>query len=88
IRKLLRKGRPSGSAYALLSRLYDDKRRKLDRLKLIEAMVEVEEFGENRTWKSVLVQGTYDELTDKPARHDERLHAWSLLQKQPFWWEP
>ncbi|MBB4443336.1 hypothetical protein M2310_006826 [Rhizobium leguminosarum] len=42
IRKLLRKGRPSGSAYALLSRLYDDQRRKLDRLKLIEAMVEVE----------------------------------------------
>ncbi|MGO6850290.1 hypothetical protein ACCS68_07780 [Rhizobium beringeri] len=42
IRKLLRKGRPSGSAYALLSRLYDDQRRKLDRLKLIETMVEVE----------------------------------------------
>ncbi|TBZ09293.1 hypothetical protein [Rhizobium leguminosarum] len=42
IRKLLRKGRPSGPAYALLSRLYDDQRRKLDRLKLIEAMVEVE----------------------------------------------
>ncbi|WP_027664971.1 hypothetical protein [Rhizobium leguminosarum] len=42
IRKLLRKGRPSGQAYALLSRLYDDQRRKLDRLKLIEAMVEVE----------------------------------------------
>ncbi|NKM01374.1 pyridoxamine 5'-phosphate oxidase family protein [Rhizobium leguminosarum] len=52
------------------------------------ACVQVEEFGENQTWKSVLVQGTYDELTDTPARHDERIHAWSLLQKQPFWWEP
>ncbi|MGO7373891.1 hypothetical protein ACCT04_34395, partial [Rhizobium ruizarguesonis] len=37
IRKRLRKGRPSGSAYALLSRLYDDQRQKLNRLKLIEA---------------------------------------------------
>ncbi|MDC7743495.1 hypothetical protein [Rhizobium binxianense] len=41
IRKLSLKGRPSGLAYELLGRLYDDQRRKLDRLKLIEAMVEV-----------------------------------------------
>ena len=62
---------------------------KIDRLRAKSpACVQVEEFGENRTWKSVLVQGTYDELTDTPARHDERIHAWSLLQKQPFWWEP
>ncbi|PDS77591.1 hypothetical protein [Rhizobium sp. L43] len=41
IRKLSLKGRPSALAYELLDRLYDDQRRKLDRLKLIEAMVEV-----------------------------------------------
>lgn len=41
IRKLSLKGRPSGLAYELLGRLYDDQRRKLDRLKLIESMVEV-----------------------------------------------
>ncbi|MDR9758200.1 hypothetical protein RJJ37_00880 [Rhizobium redzepovicii] len=41
IGRLRLKGSPSGLAYELLGRLYDDQRRKLDRLKLIEAMVEV-----------------------------------------------
>ncbi|MBX5172754.1 hypothetical protein HJB84_23285 [Rhizobium sp. NZLR1b] len=41
IGRLLVKGSPSGLAYELLGRLYDDQRQKLDRLKLIEAMVEV-----------------------------------------------
>ncbi|MBB3660091.1 hypothetical protein FHX15_005360 [Rhizobium sp. BK650] len=48
----------------------------------------VEETGEHHRWKSVLVQGTYDELPDTSERHNERLHAWSLLQKRPLWWEP
>lgn len=39
IRTLELKGSPAGSAYALLDRLYDNQRRKLDRLKLIEAML-------------------------------------------------
>nr|WP_245434966.1 hypothetical protein [Rhizobium anhuiense] len=41
VRRLSLKGSPAGPAYALLGRLYDDQRRKFDRLKLIEAMVEV-----------------------------------------------
>jgi hypothetical protein len=41
IRRLRLQGRPSGLACELLGRLYDDQRRKLDRLKLIEAMVAV-----------------------------------------------
>nr|WP_245436875.1 hypothetical protein [Rhizobium chutanense] len=39
IRALELKGSPAGPAYALLDRLYDNQRRKLDRLKLIEAML-------------------------------------------------
>ncbi|ARM87440.1 hypothetical protein RHEC894_CH01101 [Rhizobium sp. CIAT894] len=39
IRTLELKGSPAGPAYALLDRLYDTQRRKLDRLKLIEAML-------------------------------------------------
>ncbi|EJC79972.1 hypothetical protein Rleg4DRAFT_1578 [Rhizobium leguminosarum bv. trifolii WSM2297] len=39
IRTLELKGSPAGPAYALLDRLYDNQRRKLDRLKLIEAML-------------------------------------------------
>ncbi|MBX4862425.1 hypothetical protein G9X64_00930 [Rhizobium sophorae] len=39
IRTLSLKGTPAGAAYALLDRLYDNQRRKLARLKLIEAML-------------------------------------------------
>ncbi|NKL22954.1 hypothetical protein [Rhizobium leguminosarum] len=39
IRTLSLKGAPAGPAYALLGRLYDNQRRKLARLKLIEAML-------------------------------------------------
>lgn len=39
IRTLSLKGAPAGPAYALLDRLYDNQRRKLARLKLIEAML-------------------------------------------------
>jgi len=40
IKKLSLKGSPAGSARELLGRLYDHQRRQLDRLKLIEAMVD------------------------------------------------
>ena len=52
------------------------------------ACLQVEESGEHHRWTSVLVQGTYQELPDTAERHNERLHAWSLLQKRPLWWEP
>lgn len=41
IRKLCLKGSSAGLAYELLGRLYDNQRQQLDRLKLIEAMVDV-----------------------------------------------
>ena len=52
------------------------------------ACLQVENFVNDRNWTSVLVQGHFDELPDTPQRRNERIHAWSLLEKRPFWWEP
>src|SRR4029450_3011752 len=37
---------------------------------------------------SVVAYGRYEELADSSQWVRERLHAWSLLQKQANWWEP
>lgn len=50
--------------------------------------VQVEEVTGERCWKSVLIQGMYNELPDTPERHNERIYAWNLLQKRALWWEP
>lgn len=52
------------------------------------ACLQVEASGEHHRWNSVVVQGRYEELPDAPEWHNKRLHAWSLLQKRSFWWEP
>ncbi len=52
------------------------------------ACLQVEESGEHHRWKSVVAQGTYHELPDTTVCHNERVYAWSLLQKRSFWWEP
>lgn len=62
---------------------------KIDQLRLNPfACLQVEKFGEDRVWKSVLIQGRFDELPDTSQRRDERIRAWSLLEKRPLWWEP
>ena len=48
----------------------------------------VEELHENRRWKSVIVEGRYDELPDRIGFKQQREHAWSLLSQYPDWWEP
>ena len=48
----------------------------------------VDEFGERREWRSVVVYGTYEELPDRIGWKRERDHAWSLLSKHASWWEP
>jgi nitroimidazol reductase NimA-like FMN-containing flavoprotein (pyridoxamine 5'-phosphate oxidase superfamily) len=48
----------------------------------------VDEFGEGREWKSVVVYGTYEELPDRIGTKRQREHAWSLLSKHASWWEP
>jgi hypothetical protein len=44
----------------------------------------VEEFSEGKKWRSVVIDGRYEELIDVGAKD----HAWSLLQRHVNWWEP
>jgi nitroimidazol reductase NimA-like FMN-containing flavoprotein (pyridoxamine 5'-phosphate oxidase superfamily) len=46
------------------------------------------EFHGQSEWRSVVVEGRYEELPDTPQWRSERDHAWSLLQKHASWWEP
>ncbi|EHH12693.1 hypothetical protein GCM10007880_03990 [Mesorhizobium amorphae] len=46
--------------------------------------VQVDERGQGRGWRSVIVDGRYEELPDQLQRD----HAWSVLSKHPDWWEP
>ena len=50
--------------------------------------VQVDEFGKNREWRSVVVYGTFEELPDRIGWKVERDHAWSVLSKRANWWEP
>ncbi len=53
-----------------------------------EVSLIVEERGHGREWKSVLVEGRFEELPDRIGHKRERDHAWSLLSKHFDWWEP
>jgi len=48
----------------------------------------VEERGRGREWKSVHVEGRFEELPDRIGHKRERDHAWSLLSTHADWWEP
>jgi uncharacterized protein len=48
----------------------------------------VEERKEGREWRSVVVEGLYEELPDRIGHKRDRDHAWSLLSKHSDWWEP
>lgn len=50
--------------------------------------VQIDEALGHREWKSVVVNGLYEELPDTAQWRHERDHAWSLLQKHIDWWEP
>ena len=50
--------------------------------------IEVNEPGKNREWRSVVVNGVFEELTDTPQWQSGREHAWSLLSRHVDWWEP
>lgn len=50
--------------------------------------VVVEEHGAHRQWKSVVVDGRYEELPDEIGHKRDRDHAWSILSKYNDWWEP
>lgn len=50
--------------------------------------VQVDERGAAREWRSVIVDGLYEELPDRIGHQQELDHAWSLLSKHTDWWEP
>jgi nitroimidazol reductase NimA-like FMN-containing flavoprotein (pyridoxamine 5'-phosphate oxidase superfamily) len=50
--------------------------------------VVVEDHSQGRQWRSVVVDGFYQELPDRIGSKLEREHAWSLLSKHTDWWEP
>ncbi|TPL94519.1 pyridoxamine 5'-phosphate oxidase family protein [Mesorhizobium sp. B2-3-11] len=50
--------------------------------------VQVGEQGEGRRWKSVVVEGRFEELPDRIGHKLERDHAWAMLSKHSNWWEP
>nr|WP_210341833.1 pyridoxamine 5'-phosphate oxidase family protein [Rhizobium setariae] len=45
--------------------------------------LEIERFHQNRRWKSVIISGTFTELTQKA----ERQQAWEILKVYNDWWE-
>lgn len=50
--------------------------------------VQVDERGAGRGWKSVIVDGRYEELPDRLGHKVQRDHAWAVLSKHSDWWEP
>jgi nitroimidazol reductase NimA-like FMN-containing flavoprotein (pyridoxamine 5'-phosphate oxidase superfamily) len=50
--------------------------------------VQVHERGQGREWRSVTVDGQYEELPDRIGDKCGRDYAWSLLSKHCDWWEP
>jgi nitroimidazol reductase NimA-like FMN-containing flavoprotein (pyridoxamine 5'-phosphate oxidase superfamily) len=48
----------------------------------------VQEHGRGREWRSVVIDGRYEEIPDRLDMKVVRDHAWSLLSKHPDWWEP
>ncbi|TJW50849.1 MAG: pyridoxamine 5'-phosphate oxidase family protein [Mesorhizobium sp.] len=50
--------------------------------------VQIDERGQGRGWRSVVVDGRYEELPDRIGYKAHRDHAWSVLSKHSDWWEP
>ena len=48
----------------------------------------MEEKKHGRAWKSVVVDGRYEEIPERIGHKQDREHAWSLLSKHANWWEP
>lgn len=62
---------------------------KIDWMRLNpKVCLQVDEFSSSRDWKSVVIDGFYEELPDRIGYKHHREHAWSLLSKHASWWEP
>lgn len=63
--------------------------RKIDFMRAnASACFQVDERGRGREWRSVLIEGRYEELTDQPGYKVIQERAWSLLSQHINWWEP
>jgi nitroimidazol reductase NimA-like FMN-containing flavoprotein (pyridoxamine 5'-phosphate oxidase superfamily) len=50
--------------------------------------VEVDHIADRFNWTTVVVKGTYEELTNAPSHEGARDRASTLLQNRPDWWYP
>jgi len=50
--------------------------------------VQVDRFGDQREWRSVVAYGRYEELPDLIGWKVQRERAWSLLSREAEWWTP
>ena len=48
----------------------------------------VEDVVNSREWRSVVINGIFQELSAEGHWRREYIHAWSLLEKHANWWEP
>lgn len=48
----------------------------------------VDEVKQGRAWRSVVIDGRYEELPERLGQNQPREHAWSLLSQHANWWEP
>ena len=63
--------------------------RKLDILRANpRAALLFEELGDGTGWTTVIAEGSFEELIDRPGHENLRGHAWSLLSQHANWWEP
>jgi nitroimidazol reductase NimA-like FMN-containing flavoprotein (pyridoxamine 5'-phosphate oxidase superfamily) len=53
-----------------------------------QVSVLVEEHEKTQGWKSVIIDGRYEELPDRNGHQQQRDHAWSPLSRHVDWWEP
>jgi len=49
--------------------------------------VEADEVFANNNWRSVVVVGRFEELTDKPESDEDRRQAQDTLEKRAMWWQ-
>jgi nitroimidazol reductase NimA-like FMN-containing flavoprotein (pyridoxamine 5'-phosphate oxidase superfamily) len=62
--------------------------RKLDWMRANDKVcLHVEHLPSGGGWTSVVIEGRFQEFPDNGLWHDERVHAWSLLQRHSDWWE-
>jgi nitroimidazol reductase NimA-like FMN-containing flavoprotein (pyridoxamine 5'-phosphate oxidase superfamily) len=50
--------------------------------------VEFDERSSHYQWTSIIVSGNFEELPGTPQYESERIHAHTVMQKLPMWWQP